>query len=135
MNFDIIPPAPLHARVRNTFTKVLFWLVWIVVGGFMYIGVKEVFGPKGILYAIFAVAIGYGSFYIATKVAEGFEQNQIKKTEVWDSYWRAYEERVESLEKAIRDFPEDGREYDLKSLKSELKYMQAIEARYYATHK
>lgn len=135
MNFDIIPEAPLHAQVRDRLTKVLFLVIWIGAGGLMYIGVREVFGEQGFLHALFSVVVCYGSFYIATKTAQSFEEAQIKKTEVWDNYWYAYWDKVESLEKQIKEFPEDGREYDKECLKRELKYMQGIEERYNKSHR
>ena len=133
MNFDIIPPDPINPRWRGAITKAIFLAVWIGAGGLMYIGVKEVFGETGILHALFAVVVGYGSFYAAAKVAEGFEKNQEQKDEACKRYWYAYWDKVEALEKEIKEFPEDGREYELEHMKKELKYLRSIRERYERT--
>lgn len=133
MNFDIIPPDPINPRWRGAITKAIFLAILFGAGGLMYIGVKEVFGEKGILHALFSVIIGYGSFYAAAKAAEGFEKNQEQKDEACKRYWYAYWDKVETLEKEIKEFPEDGREYDLEHMKKELKYLHSIRERYEKT--
>ena len=120
---------------RRKIAQFLFLFIIIVAGGFTHIGVKQVFGESGFLYAVFAVATLYGSIYIAAKVSEDFEQKQMRKEEDWDKYWTAYWNRVHTLEDQIKEFPEDGRAYDLECIKKELRYMTGIKERYDATHK
>ena len=130
MNFDIIPPDPMHPRVRDVIVKAIFLVVLVGGGGFMLIGVQTVFGDTPRLCDLFMLIAAWGSFYVAVKVAEDFEKKQKQIEETSLQYWFEYNDKVNSIEKAIREFPADGPEYELAQLKRELQHMQGIRARY-----